>query len=69
MGCFQNFLGNIEISKHDFEQYESVRESGITNMFDVNTVMQLSDLTRAQIITIMQNYDRLTKMYPDVRRE
>ena len=57
-----------EISEEDFVAYETVRSSGVTNMFAVNTVMELSDLSREKILGIMQNYDKLCKLYPDVRK-
>ncbi len=40
----------------DFRDYEAVRLSGVTNMFDVELVGMLSGLTRPQIIDIMENY-------------
>lgn len=36
--------------------YEEVRKSGATNMFDVKTVEMLSGLGRAEILDIMKNY-------------
>ena len=56
-----------EITEDDFQQYEDVRQSGVTNMFMVTTVMQLSGLTKQQILCIMENYSELCKRYPDVR--
>ena len=59
----------MEITKKEFEAYESVRESGVTNMFAVNLVSELSGLTREQILYIMKNYDEICKKYPGVRKE
>lgn len=59
----------VSISKEDFQDYEDVRASGATNMFDVRTVEMLSGLPREKIMTIMKNYGELNKKYPDVRRE
>jgi len=56
-----------EITEDDFQQYEDVRQSGVTNMFMVTTVIQLSGLTKQQILCIMENYSELCKKYPDVR--
>ena len=56
----------MEISKEDFEAYEKVRESGVTNMFDVKTVSQISGLERDTIIEIMKNYSDLVKTFPGV---
>jgi len=57
-----------EITKKDFEAYESVRKSGVTNMFYVEVVQAVSGLSRAKILGIMQNYAELCKKYPDVRK-
>jgi|TARA_R100000084_G_C4547544_1_gene98540 hypothetical protein len=53
----------IEITQDDFNAYEEVRESGVTNMFDVSTVSDYSGLNRKQIIAIMQNYQELYDKY------
>ena len=53
----------MNISKENFEAYENVRVSGVTNMFDLNNVMSLSGLTKAQIIYIMSNYSDLGKQF------
>lgn len=42
--------------------------SGVTNMWDVNTVQRLSGLQKETIFTIMDNYGELAKKYPDVRK-
>ncbi len=55
------------ITKEEFEAYESVRVSGVTNMFAVNTVSELSGLDRKTIVKIMQTYEELIEKYPDVR--
>lgn len=46
----------MQITETDFRDYETVRLSGVTNMFDVELVGMLSGLTRPQIIDIMENY-------------
>jgi hypothetical protein len=51
-----------------FKAYERVRASGVTNMFDVTRVMQLSRLTKAEILHIMSNYTQLMEKYPEVRK-
>ena len=59
----------IEITKEDFEDYEEVRMSGITNMFDIKKVEELSNnLTREKIKAIRSNYEKLMKEYPNVRK-
>ena len=58
-----------EITKEEFESYEEVRESGVTNMFSVDVVENLSGLDRPTIRLIMKTYSELMKKYPDVRKE
>ena len=58
----------LEITKQEFEAYEAVRVSGITNMFDVTVVQKWSGLSREKIIAIMKNYSELMKKYPEVRK-
>ena len=55
------------VTKEDFEAYESVRSSGITNMYAIGTVSALSGLDREQVKEIMNRYEELDKEYPDVR--
>jgi len=59
----------MEITKKEFEAYESVRESGVTNMFAVKIVSGISGLSKKQILYIMKNYDEICKKYPGVRKE
>ena len=48
-----------EITKEQFEAYVDVQESGVTNMFDVKTVSELSGLEKEEIMTIMKSYGEL----------
>lgn len=52
-----------EITKEEFEAYESVRVSGVTNMFMTNVVSELSGLDRATIISIIKGYTELAEKY------
>ena len=54
-----------EITKEQFEAYVDVQESGVTNMFDVKTVGDLSGLEKEQIMTIMTNYGELKDKYDE----
>ncbi|KKM60146.1 hypothetical protein LCGC14_1544890 [marine sediment metagenome] len=63
------YKSSRQISKEDFEAYEKVRESGVTNMFDVTTVCGLSGLSRETCLEIMKDYGSLCKEFPGVRRE
>ena len=58
----------IKISKEEFQAYEDVRQSGVTNMFMVTNVQGLSGLSKEKIIAIMKGYSGLVKKYPDVRQ-
>ena len=54
-----------EITKEQFEVYVDVQMSGVTNMFDVKTVGQLSGLEKEQIMTIMTSYGELKDKYDE----
>ena len=43
-------MKTINITKEDFEAYVRVQESGVTNMFAVTTVSELSGLSKEQIM-------------------
>ena len=51
------------ITEKQFNRYEGVRKSGVTNMFDVKTVEALSGLAKIEIIAIMEDYENLAKKY------
>ena len=54
----------MEITKQEFYDYESIRQCGITNMFNVKMVVELSDcLTREKCLQIMKEYSALKKKY------
>lgn len=52
-------------TKEQFEDYVNIRDSGVTNMFDVRAVCALSDtgLTREHCLYIMTNFVDLAKEY------
>lgn len=60
-----------EISKRKFEAYKTVRESGITNMFNLGNVITAAEafndveLTKKDCIFIMRNYGKLGKTYEE----
>jgi len=61
-----NKLNEMEkITKEQFEAYVDVQMSGITNMFDVRTVGELSGLEKEQIMTIMTYYGELKDKYDE----
>jgi hypothetical protein len=54
-----------EITKEQFEAYVDVQMSGVTNMFDVKTVGELSGLEKEEIMEIMKNYGTLKDKYDE----
>ena len=55
----------MAVTRDEFEAYVRVQESGVTNMFDANTVSALSGLTRPKLIEIMEKYDIYSKKYSE----
>lgn len=53
----------MTISRKQFRSYVAVQESGVTNMFNVKLVGELSGLSRHQILHIMENYHDLVLEY------
>ena len=51
------------ITQEDFNAYERVRKSGVTNMFAVKTVSDYSGLNKDKIVSIMKNYGALHDKY------
>mgnify|MGYP003134152904 FL=1 len=49
----------MEITKEELNEYDEVRDSGMTNMFNVSVVSDLSGLSKEKIFYIMKNYERL----------
>ena len=54
-------MGNI--TQEDYQAYEDVRLSGVTNMFAVSTVSDYSGLSKDKIVSIMKNYSALREKY------
>ena len=54
-----------EITKEQFKRYVNVQMSGVTNMFDVKYVSQLSGLEKEQIMKIMTDYGTLKEKYDE----
>jgi len=53
----------VGITREQFLDFEVVRESGVTNMYDSKIVVGLSGLTKKQQRIIMKNYDELCAKY------
>lgn len=47
----------------EFEAYQEVQFSGVTNMFDIRTVEALTGLPKDKIFYIMKYYAELDKQY------
>ena len=59
---------SLEITKEEFLAYEAVRQSGITNMFMVSTVCDLSELDKDVVMEIMKNYEELKNKYMEDKK-
>ncbi len=51
------------ITKKMFLKYEGVRRSGVTNMWNIRLVEEISGLTREECLKIMKNYEGLKNKY------
>ena len=56
-------IETVNITQDEFNAYEDVRESGVTNMFKVSVVSDYSGLSKEKIIEIMSNYEILYNKY------
>ena len=52
-----------KITKEQFEAYVDVQMSGVTNMWNVKLVSELSGLEEEEIMTIMKSYGELKDKY------
>ena len=53
----------MKITKQEFQAYEEVRASGVTNVLDVGFVSRLSGLSREKIFEIIRRYNELNEKY------
>ena len=51
------------ITQDEYQAYEDVRQSGVTNMMAVNVVSDYSGLSKDKILSIMKNYSALRQKY------
>ena len=58
-------MAEIKPTKEQFEDYVGIRDSGVTNMFAISTVCDLSStgLTRDICYYIMHHFEELAKEY------
>jgi len=55
-----------DITKEDFQAYEEVRQSGITNMLSPD-VQDLADISKEVHAAIMEHYSELCVKWPEIR--
>ncbi len=55
----------VKPTKEQFEDYVAIRNSGVTNMFHVTMVCELSttELSKENCFYIMKHFDELAKEY------
>ena len=51
------------ITKEKFLKYENVRQSGLTNMFDMRTIRYLTELSQEEVSEIVKEYTVLKERY------
>ena len=56
-------IETVNVTQDEFNAYEDVRESGVTNMFNVSVVSDYAGLSREKVIEIMSNYEILYNKY------
>ena len=61
----QKFESETGITPEDYEAYEDVRQSGVTNMFDIGRVSHESGLPADVIKNIMKHYSEARAVYGD----
>ena len=54
-----------EITKEQFEAYVDVQMSGVTNMWNVELVSEISGLEEKEIMTIMKHYREIKEKYDE----
>ena len=54
---------NMEITKSEFDLYETVRRSGVVNMMFVSKVSEITNMTKEQVLYVMKNFEALEKKY------
>ena len=56
-------MKEIDITKEKFQSYVDVQMSGVTNMFNVPLVCEISRLERKEVLDIMKNYSKYKKSF------
>ena len=55
---------SVEITKEKFDEYKKVQMSGMFNMFDPRA-REMTDLSKEEWVTIMQEYEKLDEAWGD----
>ena len=55
---------SVEITKEKFDEYKKVQMSGMFNMFDPRA-REMTDLSKEEWVTIMQEYEKLDEAWSD----
>lgn len=53
----------MKITKQEFHAYEGVRQSGVTNMWNVTLVCEIARISKETALAIMKNYSELKEEY------
>ena len=63
-------MTEVTISKSEMQTYENCRASGVTNMFNVKLVEQITRLSKEKLFYIMdgKNYSNLMQLHNIKRR-
>lgn len=56
-------MKKVSITKEGFQAYERVRQSGVTNMYNIAVVEDLADLSKEEVMAIMKDYRELLDKY------
>lgn len=56
-------MSTENIPYENFKEYQSVQDSGVVNMCDLNSVSKLTGLNRAKLLIIMKEYKSLDEKW------
>lgn len=51
-------MADVEMTADKFKQFELVRQSGVTNMWDTDFIMSITTLSDEEISAIRKNYSK-----------
>lgn len=61
--CIEEYV--MEVTREQFQRFNEIRNSGVTNMLDSNVVCRLADITPEVHRYIVNNYNELLNKYGD----